>query len=330
MEPSHRPLRIAVIGAGIGGLACARVLKAAGHHVRVWDKGRGPGGRASTRRVGTLHFDHGAQYFTAQSPPFSREVAEWQARGVIAEWQAPIAIAEGGTIRVESSGTRRWVGVPGMSAIAQELGRDLDLVYSVAIESLQRDGSQWVLIDRQGERSEGWDAAVINAPAPQAAILLQPVPDLAAAAASVAMTPCIAGMVAFETDLELNFGGAFLNDDPVLSWVANQATKPGRPTAAAWTLHATPAWSAQHLDAPREIQADVLLQAFLDRFDLGRPKVLHLDAHRWAYAIPPDPHPETYLFDRETMLLACGDWCGAARVEGAYLSGCAAAVALLG
>ena len=42
---------IVVIGAGMSGIACARVLRAAGLPVRLIDKGRGVGGRMATRRA---------------------------------------------------------------------------------------------------------------------------------------------------------------------------------------------------------------------------------------------------------------------------------------
>ena len=45
---------IVVIGAGKSGIACARVLRAAGLPVRLIDKGRGVGGRMATRRA-TVH-----------------------------------------------------------------------------------------------------------------------------------------------------------------------------------------------------------------------------------------------------------------------------------
>lgn len=44
-------MRIAVIGSGMAGLSCADMLERAGHAVALFDKGRGPGGRMSTKRV---------------------------------------------------------------------------------------------------------------------------------------------------------------------------------------------------------------------------------------------------------------------------------------
>ena len=51
---SGEPLQVAVIGAGISGLTAARSLQDQGHAVRVFEKSRGRGGRAATRRVGHL------------------------------------------------------------------------------------------------------------------------------------------------------------------------------------------------------------------------------------------------------------------------------------
>ncbi|OYX00993.1 MAG: deoxyribodipyrimidine photolyase, partial [Caulobacter vibrioides] len=85
-------MKIAIIGAGMAGLSCAQALSAAGHAVQVLDKGRGPGGRMSTRRIktpqGQVSFDHGAQFFTVRDPEFAARAAAWQAAGVAAPWPA--------------------------------------------------------------------------------------------------------------------------------------------------------------------------------------------------------------------------------------------------
>ncbi|MEM9311642.1 MAG: FAD-dependent oxidoreductase, partial [Pseudomonadota bacterium] len=107
MDATHSD--IAIIGAGMAGLACAVQLAAAGRDVRVFDKGRGPGGRMAARRADvageTVRFDHGAQYFTAREPAFREAVAAWEAQGVVARWPAAQT----------SSSDAAWVGVPGMN-----------------------------------------------------------------------------------------------------------------------------------------------------------------------------------------------------------------------
>ena len=63
-------LHIAVVGAGMAGVVCARTLVQAGHRVTLFEKSRGLGGRMSTRRTEFGGFDHGAQYFTVRDARF--------------------------------------------------------------------------------------------------------------------------------------------------------------------------------------------------------------------------------------------------------------------
>ena len=78
--------QIAVIGAGIAGLAAAQRLKKPELGITLFEKSRGLGGRMATRRVEDLQFDHGAQYFTAKGPRFSAMVMQWGEDGHADEW----------------------------------------------------------------------------------------------------------------------------------------------------------------------------------------------------------------------------------------------------
>jgi hypothetical protein len=95
-------------------------------------------------------------------------------------------------------------------------------------------------------------------------------------------------------------------------------------------LHGSPEWSDAHLELDAEIAAHRLADAFADAVGRELPRPDHLVAHRWRFALPTEPLPEPCLFDPELAIAACGDWAGGPRVEGAYLSGCAAAGRLLG
>jgi renalase len=92
VRPAPVLRRVAVVGAGMAGLACARALADAGIAVVCIDKSRGPSGRLATRRADGWQFDHGAQYFTARDPGFRAQVHEWLQAGVAARW-APRLVA---------------------------------------------------------------------------------------------------------------------------------------------------------------------------------------------------------------------------------------------
>jgi len=72
----------------MAGLSCAQKLHEQGHSSVLFDKGRGPGGRMSTRRMSTplgkASFDYGAQYFTVRNPAFIARVALWAEAGQVA------------------------------------------------------------------------------------------------------------------------------------------------------------------------------------------------------------------------------------------------------
>jgi len=327
---THAPLDVAVIGAGLSGLACARSLFDAGIRVQVFDKSRGPGGRMATRRQGDLRFDHGAQYFTVRDPRFRRRVEAWQSDGVVARWPGKLAVVRDGEISFKDDSTERWVGVPGMSAICGRLANGLDVTYGSRVVQLERRDGRWRLETADGTEAGRFDAVVVSAPAPQtAALLAVPAAHMAERAAEVDMAPCWAAMVSFPDTLALDFDGAFCEDSP-LGWISRNNTKPGRPPDESWILHATPDWSREHLDLDQDVAAQWLVDAFYDAVGRRLPRPTSLTAHRWRFALPENPLSEPCLFDPDLALAACGDWAGGPRVEGAFLSGCAAAEGLAG
>jgi predicted NAD/FAD-dependent oxidoreductase len=135
-------------------------------------------------------------------------------------------------------------------------------------------------------------------------------------------------MATFPSPLGLAFDGAFVKDHP-LSWIARNASKPGRPDHEAWVFHASPEWSRRHLELARAEAATTLLDCFRDATAASRLEPDLLLAHRWRFALPLETLREACLFDSKLQVAACGDWCGGPRVEGAFLSGCAAADRIL-
>jgi hypothetical protein len=311
-------MRVAVVGAGISGLACARELAAAGVAVTVFEKSRGSGGRLATRRADPYAFDHGAQYFTVRDERFAEEVARWQGAHAVAAFPGPVVSIRSGRAQ-PTNPHRRFVGVPGMSAIGRLLAAGLDLRHATAVTALAFSGTGWDVLGEHGRVLGTFDRVVVAVPAPQAAALLAPSPSLAALARSCEMSPCWAVMAAFDHRLPFEWDGAFVEDAP-LAWVMRDGAKPGRPGAECWVLHAGPAWTREHLEQDKSFIPAPLLDVFAQVTGvIARP--VHVEAHRWRYALPEEPLTLPYLLDDGAGLAACGDWCGGPRVEGAWLSG---------
>lgn len=350
---AHLP--VGIVGGGIAGLACARRLAEAGHPVRVLDRGRGPAGRAATRRVElevggrprAVRLDHGAQYATARDPGFRRALRELARRGDAAPWEGRIGAWPAGTAdgSEEGEGRRgrpvRWVGVPGMSALGRGLARGLDVEWGVEVERIapaggtgpgEGAGPPWALAGADGRERGSYRAVVVAAPAPQAVPLLEGAsPELAGAARAHGTRPCWAAMAAFGRRLPVALDGAFVNEGP-LAWAARDSSKPGRAVLPeTWVLHAGPDWSEERgRDADPDGVARRLLAAFFRAAGIPPREPLHLAGHRWWHARSAEPREDGALADPGRGLVLAGDWLAGDRVEGAWLSGRAAAGRVLG
>jgi len=330
--PSASP-RIAIIGAGISGLACARALADGGVDVHVFEKSRGVAGRMSTRRDEHGQCDHGAQYFTARDPAFRVEVQRWITAGAAALWTPALRVFDGATAadgRPHQASIERFVGTPGMTAPGRLLAQDLSVQTGFNVSSLQRAGGYWQLQEAEGALVTGYDVVLLAMPAPQAQALLQDVlPALATRADSVHMRPGWALMLHCSSRLPVPFDAAFVNAGP-LRWIARDSSKPGRPDQEVWLLHGTPAWTAQSLDVDREVVAGQLLDAFqaLTGCD-PRPGLRGHSLHRWLYADSERTLGEPCLWNAQSGVGLCGDWLQEDKVEGAWKSGRALAAQVL-
>ncbi len=300
---------IAIIGAGMAGLACATRLAEAGLKPTLFDKGRGPGGRMAARRAEiegeTVSFDHGAQYFTARDPAFQSAIATWHSQGVVAAWGA--------------AGPDAWVGVPGMNGPIRAMAEPLEVQWGVRIESLERKDGNWQL---QGAGIQATASTVLTAiPAEQAKDLLaEPMPEFAEVAGSVRSAPCWAVMVAFAEQLPIEVDT--LRDPAApISWAARNSAKPERSGSECWVLHASPDRSRAILDFPNEEAAQTLLADFFAQTGVEPQSPLHLVAHRWLYAMAEATPGDPARFDAASSVGLAGDYLHSPRVEGAFLSG---------
>jgi len=324
---------VAVVGAGVAGLVCATRLRAAGARVTVFDKARGPGGRASTRRSPAGGFDHGAQYLTARSPGFREAVARWEKAGVLARWPASVLrLAPGGRLSSAPGADpeeARWVGTPRMSAWLRHLAGELPLETGARVEAVERRGGGWRLRCAGGASPGPFSAVVLATPAEQAVPLLAAAPALAGRAAAVATDPCWAVMLGFAGPIAGGFEAALVEGSP-LAWAARDSGKPGRAPGERWVLHAGPAWTRAHLDAGAPEVVRALGAAFAEALGRALPEPVHADAQRWLYARTRTPLGAPFLLDAALGLGACGDWCLGARVEYAFESGARLGAALAG
>jgi renalase len=319
-----------VVGAGISGLLAARELAAAGWQVVVLDKGSGAGGRMATRRVGRATFDHGAQFFTVRGERFGEIVDGWLREGVAEEWARGFADADG---QPKEDGYPRYRGSRGMTSIPKYLSRGLDVRTRERVVEVNLRNDGWEAATESGSRITG-AALLLTAPVPQSLALVADaaVPDGARRRLEeISYSPCLALLAVLDGPTGVpEPGGVQIKGEP-LDWISDNKRK-GISEAPGLTIHAGPEWSRAHFEAD-EAQVTVSLLGFAEH-QLGTDlssRVVETSLARWCYSWVKQPHPELCLVAREERaLLFAGDAFGPSKVEGAALSGLAAADRLLG
>jgi renalase len=321
------PAQVVVVGAGIAGLACARVLAGAGVRVVVLEQGRGVGGRMATRRVAGSLADHGAQYVTASEPELEALLRRLAATGLAEPWATRLhqfehgRVAEGGA---HESGRVRWAFPEGMTTPAERLAVGLDVRRQTRVSALIPKDAGWRVATSPG-RALAARAVVLAMPAPQAAALLAGLDGcagLAATAARAAYDPCWALVAGYPQAAPPTWRGLFVRDDRVLSWVAHDSSKRRDPPATVLVAHATGAWSRARFDAdPGQVTAE-LVGATARVAGRWAARPAWTSHQRWPYAQVRRGVDEPYLLgDGPAPVGLCGDWCAGPKVEGAWRSG---------
>jgi renalase len=328
-----------IVGAGLAGLAAAQDLKAAGQRVQVLDKARGVSGRAATRTRGKFICDHGAQFFTARGERLEALCWSGLADGWLQIWTRGFAQYRAGVWSDPPlEGFPRYAPHAGMNILGKVLGKGLEVGLETQITHVKRIGRLWELSDSAGNTYQD-EHVIFNLPAPQLIPLLRDVWDVSPLE-PVQFDPCFALMVTLEQDLNVPWKAAQL-EHPVLSWIARDHTK--RPTQhrgdaapVVLVVHASGTWSKSWLKRDlKDVQAEMLLALrevlgdVLGDLEGKNLQVKESYIHRWLYAQPTVVFPATHFWDAQLGLGWCGDWCGAAKVEGAVSSGWAVAEAVL-
>ena len=342
------PQSIAVIGAGIAGLACARTLLQAGLRVTVFEQARRVGGRMTSCETPFGTFDHGAQYFTVRDPRLQQALAT--APGSFKPWSANAVrvLDPHGRVAEASlpSHEAHFVGAPGMDAVPQAWARPLLDAGSVELRTrvtrIERDAlhpERWQLQTSGPEDSvhvfSGFDAVLLALPCAAARALLRASsqPSLGRAMEAVEVAPCWSLMLAFPNAVQPTLGtlgpqwNAALSTHHRIAWLARESSKPGRSPVERWTVQASPAWSQEHLDDDEQTVLAKLHKAFSEVTGI-RAEPASAEVFRWRNAKTVKPLGQAMLWDAGIGLGACGDWCLGHRVEDAFVSGLELALAV--
>ena len=307
-------MTVIVVGAGLSGVAAARTLRDAGVDVLVLDRGKRIGGRMASRRTNGRVVDSGASYFTVSDPAFEALVEDWRARGLARPWTDTFHVADDGELTAKP-GPMRWAAPGGLRTLVEDLATGLDVR-----EQSVRAVTPGLQVDGQPA-----DAVVLAMPDPQAQRLLDPSFTAVSAVLHDPFEPVLALTARWDEAVWRAMDGAFVADDPVIAWIADDGRRRDD-FAPVLVAHSTPAFAAEHLEAPQEA-APLMELAVRDALGIST-EATSTHVHRWTFAKPSGTREERYFLG-EDLVGVCGDaWSDKPRVESAYLSGVALGRAL--
>lgn len=305
-----------VVGGGISGIACAVALVEHGMPVAVRDRGHRIGGRMATRTLrgtGTRFdgrvVDIGASYFTATDPAFVAVVADLVDAGTVRAWTDSFHVAGPDGIHGVTAGPMRYAAPAGLRSVVEALvpaGAEIRSDAQVQRVTMAAGG---VVVD-DAEAA----AVALCMPAPQAERICDALP-----ASPITWEPVIAVTCVFVERSWPELDGVFVNDDPVLTWVADDGRRRGD-DAPVLVAHVSPVLAALHLHNPSAVVGPAL--ASLRRVLGIADHPVWVETQRWTFAKPLAARPEPYWLHTDVGLGAAGDaWADGPRIEAAWLSG---------
>jgi predicted NAD/FAD-dependent oxidoreductase len=299
---------VAVVGAGISGVACARVLADAGLPVVVLDRGRRPGGRMARWTRDGRAVDVGAAYLTVWDPDFALLADGWDARGLAHPWTDSFTVWRDGAVQQEQDGPVRWAAEQGLRCLVDDLAAGLDVRSGVDVTAV----GAGPLVDGQPVR-----AVALAMPDPQARDLLGTELSDVAEGLAARWQPVITVVASYPSRTWAGLQGMFVHGSPV-SLVVDDGRRRGdqAPVLVAHTTHEV---AQRHLDDPQAAVPLVLDE--LARLVGVREQPVWAEAKRWGAAAPARPRTDRYRLG-ESLVGLCGDgWAQRPRIEGAWLSG---------
>ncbi len=316
---------IAIIGAGISGLAAAHTLRDAGRTVTLFEKSRGVGGRAATRKRDGFIYDYGAQYFKGGSALSTEWVTKRFPTPDLIDISKPVWTFDGeGQIKEgdpKQNADPKWSYRDGFTSFSKRLAEGLDIHLDTQIGRVEQTTTGWTLYDREAKSVGAFDQLLITVPAGQAIELIEVSQfkdglreAISAQLGKAQYNPLISVMLGYEPAPRTRPYYALVNTDKAhpISWLAWEHEKAHERAPQGTGLliaQMAPRYSKEHRDTPQNaLYADVA-QLVATLIDEQLPNLIFTDVQYWRYALPSEKADADTLhaITLPTGLAFCGD-----------------------
>ncbi|BFZ02679.1 hypothetical protein BsWGS_05718 [Bradybaena similaris] len=320
--------KLLIVGAGITGAASAALLKQQipqNMSISLWDKGRGAGGRMSTKKCeenASITADLGAQYITLTKEYSSKRQSlydELQSQGILKHMQGKIE----GPNNFDLPGAQHFVTPAGSSSLVkyflQKAGAPVK--FQCKVTEISFDAGSQASVTTSEDITEDFDIVVLTLPVPQILELrgslhdyLGNHPDVKKKLLNVTYSSRYALGLFFapKTNLKYPWCVKYVSENPCVRYIAVDQARRGVATqnqGQSLVVHTSVPYGLAHLeDDLNTVKDEILGHVFsiLPEF----PAPLSVVPHRWRYSQVHQAYegnPGCVVLSRNPLIVLAGD-----------------------
>ncbi len=308
-----------VIGSGISGATISNLLSKK-YQVNLYDKGRGPGGRASFKRIkGKVGFDHGTQYFSPKTKEFKKFTHDLIKKKILKKWNGNHIFLN--SKKKENKKHIKLIGKKGNNDICKYLLKQVRCCYQSEVKKIYYKKKQWFLLFTDG-RVETFEGIILTCPFPQLKKLSAKYINNTFIKKKLRMDANITVMIAIKKNKDSP--SSYLFDDPTLGWAGNENSKNRfKYKYDLWTLQSTFKWANKNINKNKQNlkkNSKILIEKFFKHTKIEKTKILYSINHGWRYSSNSKPFKIKSYWDPYKKIGVCADWFIGPRLESGWIS----------
>ena len=309
-----------VVGSGVAGSTIANLLSKR-YSVEIFDKARGPGGRASNRRYKKdLSFDHGLQYVSPESKSFQKFILDLKKKNVLKEWSGTHLDF---TFEKKESYIR-YIGSKGNNDICKHLIKHIKSNYLSCVTNIKFNSNCWTITINNKDKVY-FKNLILTCPFPQLKKLSNRYLNKKILNINPQMLPNITMLAAYKNYQQIPISSIRFND-PIIAWASQENTKNRfKSNQSLWTIQCTEKFSKKTINLFKKNKKkyeQLILKKFEELTGYQTKKIVYQNIHGWKYAYKgtKTKNSSKSFWIKRYNLGICADWFSGNKAEHAWLS----------
>ncbi len=308
-----------IIGSGISGSTIANLLNKK-YSVILFDKARGPGGRASFKRIkGKTGFDHGTQYISPKTKEFKKFTKDLIKKRILKVWRGKHVFLN--SKKKEDKKHLKVIGKNGNNDISKHLLKKINCNYHSELKKIYYKNKLWYLLFNDG-KLRSFKNLILTCPFPQLKKLSKKFINNSFLSKSIKMDANITTMIAIKKSK--NSKSSYLFEDSILGWAGNENSKKRfKSKYDLWTLQSTFNWANKKINKNKNNKKEnskIMIDKFFKLSNIKKTKIYYSLNHGWRYSSNSRPFKIKSYWDPRKRLGVCADWFVGPRLESGWIS----------